>query len=84
MIEMFSFSREGTRTQLNPPPGVNVQWAPKASYRLEHMLRTIGNLPNRHNLWTMKNYAIYVFDDYSVHLLPEIKQDLSKKGYVGA
>ena len=79
----FVFKGKGTRTQLNPPPGVNVQWAPKASYRLEHMIRTIiGNLPNRHNLWTMKNYAIYVFDDYSVHSLPEIKQDLSKKGYV--
>ena len=61
---------------------MNVEWAPKASYRLDHILRTIGNLPNRHNLWTMKNYAIYVLHYYSVHLLPEIKQDLLKKGYV--
>ena len=41
----FVFKGKGTRSHLNPPPGVNVQWAPKGSYRLEHMIRTIGNLP---------------------------------------
>ena len=46
------------------------------------MIHTIGNLPNRHNLFTLKNYAIYILDDYSVHFLPEIRQALLKKGYV--
>ena len=46
------------------------------------MIRTIGNLLNRHNLFTLKNYAMYILDDNSVHLLPEIRQALLKKGYV--
>ena len=29
-----------------------------------------------------KNYAIYVLDDYSVHLLHEVKEALLKHGYV--
>ena len=78
----FVFKGKGTRGHLNPPPGVNVQWAPKGSYRLEHMIHTIGNLPNRHSLFTLKNYDIYILDDYSVHLLPDIRQALLKKGYV--
>ena len=78
----FVFKGKGTQSHLNPPPGVNVQWAPKGSYRLEHMIRTIGNLPNRHHLFTLKNYAIYILDDYSVHLLPETRQALLKKGYM--
>ena len=28
---------------------------------------------HRFNMFTPKNYAIYVLDDYSIHLLPEIK-----------
>ena len=38
------------------------------------MLYTISNLPNRFNIFTPKNYAIYVLDDYSVHIMPEIKE----------
>ena len=78
----FVFKGKGTRTTLNPPEGVKFQWAVKGSYRLEHMLKTISNLPNRFNVFSAKNYAIYVLDDYSVHLMPAIKSALLKRGYV--
>ena len=29
-----------------------------------------------------KDYAIYVLDNYAVHLMPEIKKALFKKGYI--
>ena len=43
---------------------------------------TFSHLPNRFNMFTPKNYAIYVLDDYSVYLLPEVKEALLKRGYV--
>ena len=46
------------------------------------MLYTISNLPNIYNIFTPKNYAIYVLDDYSVHIMPKIKEALLKTGYV--
>ena len=42
----------------------------------------IKQLPNRFNMFTEKRYAIYVLDDYSVHLMPEVRQALLKKAYV--
>ena len=33
-------------------------------------------------MFTEKGYTIYVLDDYSVHLMPEVRQALLKKGYV--
>ena len=78
----FVFKGKGTRTSLHPPDGIKYNWAPKGSYRLEQMLYTISNLPNRYNIFTPKNYAIYVLDDYSVHIMPEIKEALLKRGYV--
>lgn len=78
----FAFKGKGIRVKLNPLQGVKVQWAPKGSYRLEHMLSTTANLPNRHNIFTHENYAVYVLDDYSVHIMPEIRAALLKKGYI--
>ena len=78
----FVFKGEGARTHLTPPEGVNYQWAPKGSYRIEQILDMIKQLPNRFNMFTEKGYAIYVLDDYSVHLMPEVRQALLKKGYV--
>ena len=46
------------------------------------MLKTISNLPNKLNIFTPKNYAVYVLDDYSVHLMPEVKEAFLKRGYV--
>ena len=42
----------------------------------------IDKLPNRFNMFTKQSIAIYVLDDYSVHLMPEVRQALFKKGYV--
>ena len=42
----------------------------------------IKQLRNRFNMFTEKGYTIYVLDDYSVHLMPEVRQALLKKGYV--
>ena len=78
----FVFKGKDVRVRLNPPQDVKFQWAPKGSYCLEHMLSTIANLPNRHNIFTHQNYGIYVLDDYSVHIMPEIKAGLLKKGYI--
>ena len=42
----------------------------------------IEKLPNRFNLFTEQSFAIYVLDDYSVHLMPKVRQGLFKKGYI--
>ena len=78
----FVFKGKGTRTNLTPPDGVNYQWAPKGSYRIEQILDMIKQLPNRFNMFTEKGYAIYVLDDYSVHLIPEVRQVLFKKWFI--
>ena len=61
---------------------VNYQWSPSGSYRLEHMIKTIKNLPNRFNPFTQKNFAIYVLDDYAVHPMPEVRKTLYERGYI--
>lgn len=70
----FLFKGAGKRVQLNPPEGVNVQWAPKGSYRLENMEAMIEQLPTRVKsiVFEQKNWAIYSLDDYSVHLQKEV------------
>ena len=78
----FAFKGKGTRIKLNPPDGIKYHWASKGSHRLEQMLATISNLPNRHHIFTMKHYCIYVLDDYSVHIMAEVKEALLKRGYV--
>ena len=82
LIPEFVFKGKGTRTKLNPPEGMNVQWAEKGSYRLPNMLNMVSKLPNRYNLFSNKDYAIYVLDDYSVHLQPELRESLLKRGYI--
>ena len=77
----FVFKGKGIRTHLSPPDGIKYYWAPKGSYRLGQMLATIFNLPSRHNLFTRRIYCIYVLDDYSGHLMPEVKSALPKRGY---
>ena len=67
---------------LNPPPGVKHHWGPKGSYRLEQLLATINNLPDRFNIFSPANAAIYVLDDHAVHLMPEVREALWKRGYV--
>ena len=78
----FAFKGKGTRNKLDPPHGIKFNWAPRGSYRLDQMLKTISNLPNKFNIFTPKNYAVYVLDDYSMHLMPEVKEAFLKRGYV--
>ena len=78
----FVFKGKGTRTKLTHPPGIKSHWAPKGSYRLETMLATIANLPNRYNMFSQSNYALYILDDYSVHITDEVKKALLAKGYI--
>ena len=82
LLPEFVFKGKGTRTKVNAPENMHYQWATKGSYCLEQMLKTISHLPNRFNMFTPKNYAIYVLDDYSAHLLTRLKEALLKRGYV--
>ena len=45
------------------------------------MLYTISNLPNKLNIFTRKSYAVFVLNDYSVHIMLGIKETLLKRGY---
>ena len=59
----FVFKGKGTHTKLNPPEGDHFQWAPEGSYREDDMIKTISHLTNWYNIFTPKNYAIYVLDN---------------------
>ena len=76
------FKGKGRRTHLTPPKGVHYQWAPKGSYGIEQILGMIDKLPKQFNMFTEHSFPIYVLDYYSVHLMPEVRQALFKKGYV--
>ena len=43
---------------------------------------SIENLPNRYNMFCEKIFAIYVLDDYAVHLMPEVRKVLYERGYI--
>ena len=82
-LDQSSFLKErapkkGTQKKLNPQEGIKYRRVPKRSYHLEQMLGTISNLPNRHHIFIMKNYRIYTLDDYSVHIMAEVKEALLK------
>ena len=68
--------------KLTTPPHVRYQWAPKGLYRLDQLLETIKHLPNCFNIFSHSNFAIYVLDDYAVHLIPEVRKALWNRGYV--
>ena len=65
---------------LTPSSGIKYQQAPKGSYHLEQLLEAISHLRTRFNMLTHQKYAIYILDDYVVHLLPELRQALWKRG----
>ena len=75
------FKGKGVRAKV-AVENANFQWSPSGSYRLEHMIRTISNLPNRFNPFTQKNFAIYALDDYAVHLVPEVRKALYERCYI--
>ena len=39
-------------------------------------------MSNKFNIFTPKNYAVYGLDDYSVYLMPEVKNAFLKRKYV--
>jgi hypothetical protein len=78
----FVFKGKGTRTKVAVPETVKYQWSESGSYRINHMLKTISNLPSRYNPFTPKDFAIYVLDDYAVHLMPEVRKALYQRGYI--
>lgn len=83
LVPEFVFKGSGKRPpELTTPSGSHYQWALKGSYRLEQLLETIKHLPNRFNIFSHSNYAIYVLDDYAVHLMPEVRQALWNRGYI--
>lgn len=49
---------------------------------MEQLLETIKHLPNRFNIFSYANFAIYVLDDYAVHLMPEVRKALWSRGYI--
>ena len=69
LMPEFVFNGTGRRVKLQAPEGIKFHWASKGSYRLETMLASIKNLPNRFNVFIQDNSAIYVLDDYAVHLM---------------
>ena len=73
---------KGTRMKINVEEDIKFQWSPSGSYRLDQLLETISNLPNRYHPFTQKDYAIYVLDDYAVHLMPEVRKALFQRGYI--
>ena len=78
----FVSKGKGTQIKLNHLKGIRSHWAPKGSYRLNTMFDTITNLPNRRNLLMESNYALYILDDYSVHITNEVRKALLAKGYI--
>ena len=78
----FVFKGVGTRTKVSVPDTVKYQWSASGSYRIDQMLKTISNLPNCYNPFTLKDFAIYVLDDYAVHLMPKVRKALYQRGYV--
>ena len=78
----FVFKGKGTRTKVSVPDTAKYQSSASGSYRIDQMLKTISNLPNRYNPLTPKDSAIYILDDYAVYLMLEVRKALCQRGYV--
>ena len=81
-IPEFVFMGKGRRTKINVEEDIKFQWSPSGSYRLDQLLKTISNLPNRYHPFTQKDYAIHVLEDYAVHLMPDVRKALFQSGYI--
>ena len=80
---VFKGKENSKRIHVNPPEGSYCQFAEKGSYRLNQLLETIKHLPNRSDIFRNPiPYAIYVLDDYAVHLMKEVRDELLKRGYI--
>ena len=61
----FIFNGKGTGTKINVEEDIKFQWSRSESHRLDHLLKTIGNLLNRYHPFAQKDCVIYVLDDYA-------------------
>ena len=77
----FASKGVGKRLKLTVPNNVSMQWAPKGSYRLEHILKFIEKVPTQPCSFFPGKRKAFTLDDYSAHLHPEVKEALKKKGY---
>ena len=77
----FVFKVAGKRVKLNPPSAVRVQWAPKGSCRLEHVLKICKEVHVQTCALFPQKRKIFTLDDYSAHLDPAVTESLSKRGY---
>ena len=74
----FVFKGAGTLDgQLVKPEGCVTLWAPKGSYRLDQLLKTIEALPDKtrrqfFGRGLYDDYKICLLDDYTVHVMPEV------------
>ena len=79
----FLFKGKGIRAKVEkPPPNVNIQWSESGSYRLENILELVETLPKIPQIFGIGKYRIYLLDDYSAHVHPDVKQALLKKGWI--
>ena len=45
------------------------------------MIASIQHLPNWYNIFSQKNFAVYVIHDNTVHLMGNVKKEMLKRGY---
>ena len=67
--------------KLNPPKDISVQFSPKGSYREDNLIAFIKSLPNI-RFKSPEGAAIFLLDNYSVHLSKNVKAVLIHKGYI--
>ena len=78
----FDFKGKGTRTTLEPPGKIQVQWSEKGSYRTGNVLEFINRLPTlKASGLVPQNRDVFTLDDYSAHLPPSVEKALFAKGY---
>ena len=69
MLPEFVFKGKGMRTHLHPPSSTGLL---KVLIAWNKQHRTISNLPNQYKSFTIKKFGIYMLDDCTVHLMPEL------------
>ena len=78
----FVFKGKGTRVKVNPPERATPQWSDKDSYRVQHVLKYIESLLTIPIHFAPEKCCIFILDDYSAHLVPEVEEAFLKKGYL--
>ena len=77
----FVFKGTGKRAKVNNPAKASIQCVEKGSYRLEHILEFIENLPTIPTAFAPEKRCVFTLDDYSAHLPKEVEDTFPRKGY---